>query len=104
MRIIYIADDGTQFNDEYDCKDYEWKLNHPHLKNVHIFDEDGNEFDDILSDEAYHYSAKIIVTSNEAVKDFQDLASYTRYCFYEHINKVGEWRFDKTKERFVMMN
>ena len=38
MKIIYIADDGTQFDDEYACKDYEWKLNHPHLKDVHIFD------------------------------------------------------------------
>lgn len=104
MRIIYIADDGTQFNDEYDCKDYEWKLKHPHLKDIHIFDKDGKEFEDVLSDDAYNYSAKIVVTSSEAVKDLQALANYTGYCYYEHINKVGEWRFDESKERFVMID
>lgn len=102
MRIIYIADDGTQFDDEYDCKDYEWKLNHSHLKDVHIFDKDGKEFENILSDDAYHYSAKIVVTSNEAVKGLRDLANYTGYCYYEQVNKVGEWRFDEAEEKFVM--
>lgn len=28
MRNIYIADDGTQFDNQFDREDYEWKLNH----------------------------------------------------------------------------
>ena len=24
MRVVYIADDGTQFEDEYECKEYEY--------------------------------------------------------------------------------
>jgi hypothetical protein len=103
MRAIYIADDGTQFDDRFDCEDYEWKLNHPHLKDVHIFDKDGNKFDNVFSEDAYNYSDKIVVTSNGAVKDLHDLANYTGYCYYEHVNEVGEWRFDETKEKFVMM-
>lgn len=103
MRTIYIADDGTQFNDEWDCRDYEWKLNHPNLKHIHVFDKNGNEFEDIFSEDAYNYSEKIVVTSNEAVKELQDLARYTGYYCYEHINKVGVWKFDECKERFVIM-
>ena len=103
MKIIYIADDGTQFDDEFACKDYEWVLNHPHLKDVHIFDKDGNEFKDIFSEDAYNYSTKIVVANDKAAKDLQDLAGYTGYCYYGQINKSGEWKFDEAKEKFVMM-
>ena len=103
MRTIYIADDGTQFDDEYACTDYEWKLNHPHLKDVHVFDKDGNEFENIFSEDTYNYSTKIVVTSNEAVKALQDFADYTGYCYYGHVDKVGEWKFDESEERFVMV-
>lgn len=48
MKIIYIADDGKQFDNEWDCEDYEWKLNHPNLKDVHVFNEEGVEFENIF--------------------------------------------------------
>jgi hypothetical protein len=101
MKIIYIADDGSLFDNEYDCEAYEWKLNHPHLKDIHAFDKDGNEFADIFSEDTYNYSEKIIVSSEEAAKDMRDLAKYTGYCAYEYIDAVGEWVFDARKERFV---
>lgn len=103
MKIIYIADDGTQFDNEFDCEAYEWRLNHPHLKDIILLDKDGNRFEDAFSEEAYNYSEKIIITSYEALKDLQDLEDYTGYCCYADINEVGEWRFDKAKERFVMI-
>jgi hypothetical protein len=103
MRIIYIADDGTQFDDRFDCEDYEWKLNHPHLQDIHILDKDGNKLEDIFSNNTYNRSAKIIVVSAEAVKDLKDLADYTGYCNYEDINKVGEWEFDNYTKKFVMV-
>ena len=34
MKILYQADDGTRFDNEWDCEDYENKLNHPYLKNI----------------------------------------------------------------------
>lgn len=103
MRAIYIADDGSLFDDKVDCEDYEWKLNHPHLKDIHIFDNDGNEFEDVLSEAAYNCSAKIVVTSDEAVNDLHALAEYTGYCCYRQVNEVGEWIFDEHEERFVMV-
>ena len=38
MKIIYIAEDGTQFDDEFECESYEGKLNHPYLKNIVFYD------------------------------------------------------------------
>lgn len=103
MKIIYIADDGTQFDNEFDCEDYEWKLNHPHLKEVHAFDKDGNEFKNIFAEDTYNYSARIVVESDSAAKELQELADYTGYCYYEQIEKAGEWYFDEKQERFVLI-
>jgi hypothetical protein len=101
MRTIYIADDGTQFDDEFECEAYEWKLNHLNLKDVHAFNKDGIEFEDIFSEETYNYSTKIVVSSDEAAKELQELARYTGYCCYEDIDKAGEWIFDEKQETFV---
>ena len=104
MRIIYIADDGTEFDDKFDCKDYEWKLNHPHLKDVHIFDKYGTEFKDIFMQASYDYSSKIIITNEEALKDFQEFVKYTGFISYESIDKIGEWKFDFRKRCFIENN
>ena len=42
MRTVYIADDGKEFDDEYECEHYEWKLKHPNLTFVTLFDKDKN--------------------------------------------------------------
>ena len=38
MRTVYIADDGKEFDNEFDCEHYEWILNHPNLKYIKIYD------------------------------------------------------------------
>ena len=101
MKVVYIADDGTWFNNEFACEDYEWRLNHPHVKDVHIFDENGNEFEDVLADDTYHNAMKIIVPNDEALKDFQAFAEYSGYCSYGDVDQVGEWVFDE--RNFVMV-
>ena len=55
MKVLYIADDGKEFDDEFECEHYEWILNHPNLKDVKIYDKrTGELFDDIMSnDDAY---------------------------------------------------
>lgn len=102
MKIIYVADDGTQFDNEFDCEDYEWKLNHPHLREVRVFGKDGNEFNNIFEEDTYNYSEIIIVPDDEAARNLQELADYTGYCYYSHITKAGEWIFDTANERFVL--
>lgn len=101
MKILYIADDGTQFTDETECEIYEWKLKHVHLKDVHAYDKDDNELKDLFKEDTYNKSEKIIVTTEEAVKELQELGDYTGYNSYEDINEIGEWNFDIHKGAFV---
>lgn len=103
MRVVYIADDETQFDNEFECEHYEWILNHPHLKDVCCYDKDDNELKDIMAEHTYTYSMKIVVPTDEAAKDLQDLADYTGYCYYAHITKNGTWVFEEkgTDGKFV---
>ena len=98
MKIIYIADDGKQFNNEFDCEHYEWLLNHPNLKYIKIYDEKDELIEDVLSDDAYNYAQKIIVPTDLAAKELQDWAVYAGYCYFEHITTAGTWIYEE-KER-----
>lgn len=95
MKIVYIADDGTKFDDQFDCKDYEWRLNHPHLRDVCCYDKDGNKLENILSEDIYHYSEKLVVYSDDAAKDLQELGDYTGYYSYRDITEKGIWVYKK---------
>lgn len=91
MRVVYIADDGKEFDDQYDCEHYEWKLNHPSLNNIHLYDKDNNELEDLFSEDVYGIVVKIIVPDENAAKDLRELGDYTGYCCYEDIYEPGEW-------------
>ena len=95
MRTLYIADDGKEFDNEFECEHYEWILNHPNLKYIKCYNEDGELFDDIMDDDTYNYSQKIVVPTNLAAKELQDLAEYTGFCYYAHITDSGIWEFVK---------
>lgn len=43
MRTVYIADDGKQFEDEYECEHHEFKLKHPHLQTIEAYNKDGKK-------------------------------------------------------------
>lgn len=101
MKVIYIADDGKEFTDEYECLEYEWKLNHPYLKDICFYDKDHKELDNVTSDDTYNITEKIIVTSEESLKDLRALTEYAGFCAYESIAECGEWNFDYNKGTFV---
>ena len=100
MKIVYVADDGKMFDNEYECGFYEWVINHPHIHNVSIFDENDNKLEYVLTEDTYNKAMKIVIPNSETLKDFQDFADYTGYCAYDAIDQVGEWRFDECKEGF----
>ena len=91
MRTIYIADDGKQFDDEYECEHYEWVLNHPSLKEIICYDEDGNIFDDLFEQDTYEYTMKIFVPTDEAAKEFRELGRLMGFCSYEDVESAGTW-------------
>ena len=101
MKIIYIADDGKEFDNEFDCEDYEWKLNHPYLKDICFYDKDNNNLVDIFTDDAYGKTERVVVSSENALKDLQEFADYTGFCCYGDIVECGEWIFNEEKCTFI---
>lgn len=101
MKIEYIANDGTRFDDEFECSDYEWKLKHPYLKDIKLYDKDNNVMEDIFSEWAYGRTQRIVVDNEEAVKSLQELSSYTGFCCYESVSSSGSWIYDVKSEIFV---
>lgn len=72
-------------------------MNHPHLKNIKCYDKDDNILKDIMEEDTYNYCNKIIVPTNEAVKELHDLAHYTGYCYYSHITGTGTWIYKENE-------
>ena len=103
MKVIYIADDGTQFYDEYDCRDYEWKLNHPHLNDIIFYDKDNNELKEIFLEDIYCKTEKVVVPNEEAVKTLYEFAMHTGFCCYFDITEVGMWIFNEEEGKFVRL-
>ena len=105
MKVVYVADDGTQFDDEYECLNYEWRAAHPHLKDVRVYDECGKLLEDLFSEDNYGSSDVVIIDSEEGALDFCDLACLCGFCnYYENITGAGKWSWDYEKCRFVKEN
>lgn len=90
MTVIYVANDGTTFDDEWDCKDYEFQQSLS-LDDIEVYDENGNRFDDILSEDAYNNCTRVMVKTDKAVSDLHKIAEYTGFLGYEDIDSPGIW-------------
>ena len=95
MKTIYIADDGTTFDNEFDCTDYEWKINHPCLNDIIMKDEHGKILTEMFSEDTYNTVYTIIVTNEHQVKDLHEFADYTGWVEYYNITKPGTWEWKK---------
>lgn len=95
MRVEYIADDGTRFDNEWDCMAHEDMLNHPNLKFVSWILEDGTicGLDRCFDEDVYLNCIRIIVPSDEAAADVRWLAKHCGYCDYEAITSMGVWDY-----------
>ena len=91
MRTVYIADDGKEFDDKFECEDYEWLLNNPYLKDIKMYDEDGVVLKDIFDEETYDYAMKIVVPTDEAAVALRDLGERNGWCAYADIKASGTW-------------
>lgn len=101
MKVIYIADDGKEFDNKFDCEDYEWKLAHPYLNDICIYGKYNKKIYDIFSLDTYNAVKKVVVTNENALSDLKELAEYCGFICYEDIVECGKWIFDEDKEAFV---
>jgi len=97
MTVIYVADDGTQFDDKYNCLDHEFELRIDNgAKQITIFDEkDRRVYTSLTSEDTYDNADKIIVTGMTGVNTLQEISDYTGFIGYEDINEPGTWVYNK---------
>lgn len=88
MKVVYFADDGTQFEDEYDCEEYERKCAYERAAIVGL-DEKGQEIS--YSDEDFCIDVFTLnLTNEEDVNLFINRCRDEGYSFYaKGINGPG---------------
>lgn len=98
MKVIYIADDGTQFNDEYECEDYEFNqrffsdifkvgilfLNRE--KHIMGFPTNYDELDDI------YQTCEYVYISSEMGSEW--MKQVNKECGLYFPTEVGKWHFN----------
>lgn len=94
MRVIYISNDGKEFNDEFECEQHEWIISNPDIENIHIYDKDGNELVDLFSENTYDKSHRIEVPNESALDALHKLADYTGFHLYKTIDDCGDYVYD----------
>lgn len=105
MRIKYIADDGTEFNCENNCKLYEQGL-YDTIYNIKFFDNFGNLYhiskNNPYDDNVYQSAEIVILEDKTEVNAIQYLADMCGWSEFEKLNKAGIWvRYeDKIKNGF----
>lgn len=101
MKTLYIADDGKQFEYEYECINYEFDILHPHLKTIELYNGNNEKLTDPLDEDTYSSFTKIIIHSEEELIDLYCAADYAGFTGYYDIKGVGTWVFDQDREKFV---
>lgn len=93
MRILYIADDGTEFDNEFECEYYEEIKRHNKVNDIEVYDADGNRvlFESVYNDAFYNEAEKIIIHTEEEATDILWLAEYTGWLEFEQLTSVGTW-------------
>ena len=102
MRTIYIADDGKQFDDEFECLDYEWHLHHPFLKKIAFLDVNNNLIINPFTDKAYSDINTVIVHNLNELQDLSEFIKYTGFLAYQDITEPGVWRWNDKEEKFYV--
>ena len=101
MKIVYISDDGKKFDEEWKCKEHEFKVTLKHLKTIEFYDKNGKKLKDPMEGETYFNCVKIIIHSIEEINDLIEIADYTGFSGYYDITDIGTWIFDDKKGKFV---
>ena len=102
MRIVYIAEDGTEFSNVWDCEEYEALLSHQEIYNIMFFDLMGNKtfikHGDEFNDDLYNYAEKIIIRSQKELECLKWITDYCGWCEFEDITSPGVWIREENKE------
>lgn len=98
MRVIYEALDGKQFDNEWECYNYEFILKHKEMFNIEFFDEKDNLYkitetdDPCIVDKIYQYTEKVKIHNERELSDLMALSEDYGWCeFEDYITSPGFW-------------
>lgn len=106
MEIIYIADDGTKFDNEDECLAHERKLRMRKAnfaENIRLFSKDKEEFIFIDGDD-YERAFFMEILTDEAAAMLEEWVreEYNSYMFNNKtIPTAGRFYFDETNDEWV---
>ena len=106
MKIIYIADDGTKFDDEDECLAHERKIRMRKAnfaENIRLFSKDKEEFIFIDGDD-YERAFFMEILTDEAAAMLEEWVreEYNSYMFNNKtIPTAGRFYFDETNDEWV---
>ena len=95
MRTVYIADDGTQFEDMYECEAHEAMGKHPELFDILLFNSKDERYQitkkNFNDDHIYEDAERICVMTDAEVACLQWFAEWHGYSEFEQITEPGVW-------------
>lgn len=93
MRTVYIADDGTQFNNEYECETYEFNLTISD-HNLKFYDAGGTLLDYPITDSRiYNLSDRVIVPDEQSLDVLRKVSYANGWCEFDYIDSIGVWEY-----------
>lgn len=104
MKTLYIADDGTEFDNEFDCENYEEIETHKEVLDIDFFDINDNPIemtkDTVFDDRNYFNVYRIVIHSEKELSALNWLAEYCGWCEFEpeYIDSVGTWIYDDSDD------
>lgn len=98
MKIIYIADDGTQFDNRIDCEEYEQRSFEEEI-NIKIFDYQNYLIPSSQIAIDYDYVYKIIIFDMKDLEDIKRIQQY--YGFYPDVNSIGTWIYNEDNQCWI---
>ena len=112
MRILYIAEDGKQFDDELSCRLYEEDMTvlvgetKKLLSEIKLFDKYGRKIDksDFLSEELYETIEALSIPSDKHAEALRRVGEVTGYLCYKDITSGGYWEFKQDAFTYVKRN
>ena len=101
--IIYRADDGTEFDDEYDCREYEWQQSFDGSTEFVLLDGKRRRLDPVDTS-SYDNAWFIFVPNKTAYRQLQQAwdGDWIDACspnFLEEEPKFGLWAYDENISR-----
>jgi len=98
MIYLYKADDGTIFEDEFECGKYEFDCFMKTI-NIIVLDKNGNRLNDIETDETYNKSYKVIISNEDDLNAILKIREFMGT--YLDIDSIGTWVYNDNIDKWI---